>query len=189
MPTSLMFVIRKGTNGVSTNGFPADFKLFGRGTFWVLPLTLFHLPKSATAYLFLQSIKIHGFCSGPISVDPICPQSKGSTSRRAIHNNYMFHLHFIRKSTSQGSHFIRKFAQTLLLIAYERLNIPSKLRKTSTIIAWTNNKILAHEIPQAQYPVARADRGGRDRHRREAEPRGPERRPLDQQNIDLFKQT
>ena len=45
-----------------------------RGTFWVLPLTYFYLPKSARAYLFPQSVKNHYFCSGPISVDPICPQ-------------------------------------------------------------------------------------------------------------------
>ena len=48
-----------------------------RGTFWVLPLTYFHLPKSARAYAFPQSVKNNYFCSGPISVDPICPQPKG----------------------------------------------------------------------------------------------------------------
>ena len=67
---------RKGTNGVSTNGVTANFMFFDRGTFWVLPLTYFYLPKSARAYLFPQSVKIHYFCSGPISVDPICPQPK-----------------------------------------------------------------------------------------------------------------
>ena len=49
--------------------------LFERGTFWVLPLTYFHIPQRAWAYLFPQSVKIHYFCSGPISVDPICPQA------------------------------------------------------------------------------------------------------------------
>ncbi len=44
--------IRKGTNGVSTNGVTANFMFFDRGTFWVLPLTYFYLPKSARAYLF-----------------------------------------------------------------------------------------------------------------------------------------
>ena len=29
---------------------------------------------SSRAYLFPQSVKMHYFCSGPISVDPICPQ-------------------------------------------------------------------------------------------------------------------
>ena len=45
---------------------------FDRGTFWVLPLT--YLPQSARAHLFPQFVKIHYFCSGPVSVEPICPQ-------------------------------------------------------------------------------------------------------------------
>ena len=47
---------------------------FDRGTFWVLPLTYFYLPNSARAYLCPQYVKIHYFCSGPVSVDPIRPQ-------------------------------------------------------------------------------------------------------------------
>ena len=54
------------------------FLVFDRGTFWVLPLTDFCTVKSARAYLFLQSVKMNYFCSGPISVDPICPQPKVS---------------------------------------------------------------------------------------------------------------
>ena len=57
----------EGQNGVSTNGVTANFMFFDRGTFWVLPLTYFYLP---------QSVKTHYFFSGPISVDPICPQPK-----------------------------------------------------------------------------------------------------------------
>ena len=53
---------------------------FDRGTFGVLPLTYFYFPKSAMAYLFLQSVKMHYFCSGPIGVDPICPQPTSSSS-------------------------------------------------------------------------------------------------------------
>ena len=49
---------RKGTHGVSTNGVTAFFLFFGIGTFWVLPLTYFYLPKSASAYLFLQSVTV-----------------------------------------------------------------------------------------------------------------------------------
>ena len=59
---------RKGTNGVSTNGVTANFMLFDRGTFWVLPLTCLYIPKSARAYLVPQSVGIPYFCSGPISV-------------------------------------------------------------------------------------------------------------------------
>ena len=63
----MMEAIRKGTNGVSTNGVTANLISFDRGTFWVLPLTYFYLPKSARAYLFPQSARNkHYFCSGPI---------------------------------------------------------------------------------------------------------------------------
>ena len=43
---------RKVTSGVSTNGVTANLMFFDRGTFGVLPLTYFYLPKSARAYLF-----------------------------------------------------------------------------------------------------------------------------------------
>ena len=72
---------RKQTNGVSTNGVTAHFIVVDRGIFWVLPLIYFYLAKSARAYIFPQSAKIHFCCSGPISVDPICPQPRCSCSR------------------------------------------------------------------------------------------------------------
>ena len=54
---------------------PCKFHVFVyKGLFWVLPLTYIYLPKSASAYLFPQSARIHYFCSGPITVDPIRPQ-------------------------------------------------------------------------------------------------------------------
>ena len=59
--------------------------VFLTGTLWVLPLTYFCHPKSARAYLFPQSVKIHQFCSGPISVDPICPQPNDGSSCRVAH--------------------------------------------------------------------------------------------------------
>ena len=65
---------RKGTNGVSTIGVTPNFIFFDRGTFWVLPLTYFYIPKSARAYLFYTIYQNHYFCSGLISVDPTCPQ-------------------------------------------------------------------------------------------------------------------
>ena len=61
-------VSRRWTAGVSTDGVAANFVLFDRGAFWVLPLAYSYLAKSARAYLFPQSVKIHYFCSGPISV-------------------------------------------------------------------------------------------------------------------------
>ena len=62
--------IRKGTNGVSTNGFTALFMLFDRGTFRVLPLTYLYLPKSARAYLFPQSVKIITSAVAPVVSTP-----------------------------------------------------------------------------------------------------------------------
>ena len=67
---------RKGTNGVSANGVTANSLLFDRGAFWVLPSTYCYLPKCARAYLFTRSVKHRYFCSGPISIDPICPQPR-----------------------------------------------------------------------------------------------------------------
>ena len=61
----------EGQNGVSTNGVTANHLFFDRGTFRVLPLTCFYLPKSAVAYLFPQSVKNHYFCSGHIRADLI----------------------------------------------------------------------------------------------------------------------
>ena len=58
---------------VSTHGVTAKLVFFDRGAFRVPPLTYFHIPQSARAYLFPQSDKINYFCSGAISVDPICP--------------------------------------------------------------------------------------------------------------------
>ena len=67
----------KGQNGVSTNGVTAFLFKF--------PLTYFYLPKSARVYLFPQSVNIHYFCSGPISVDPICPQPKDCSALACGH--------------------------------------------------------------------------------------------------------
>ena len=66
--------LRKGTDGVSTTGVPANliFRFCLTGAFWVVPLTYFYLPKSAREHLFSQSVKTHYFCGGPRSVDPIC---------------------------------------------------------------------------------------------------------------------
>ena len=68
---------RKGADGVGTNGVTANFMLFDRGTFGVLPLTYFCIPRSTRVYLFPQSVKINHFCSGPISVDPPFVRNQG----------------------------------------------------------------------------------------------------------------
>ena len=67
---------RKGTKWGQHFWGHCKFLIFDRGTFWVLSLAYFYLPKSARAYLVPRSVKVHHFCSGPISVDPICPQPK-----------------------------------------------------------------------------------------------------------------
>ena len=83
----------KGTNGVSTNGVTANFMVFDRVASWVLPLTYFDIPKSVRAYLLPQSVRTRYFCSGPISVDPICPQpssalapARGAETQRQARN-------------------------------------------------------------------------------------------------------
>ena len=73
---------RRGTTEVSTNGGTANFLFLDRGTFWAFPLTYFRLPKSARAYLFPNQSKIHDFCSGPITFDPICPRPSPAGARR-----------------------------------------------------------------------------------------------------------
>ena len=72
---------RKGTNGVSG---ALQKSCILTGTSWVLLLTYFYLPKSARAYPFPQSGKTHCFCSGPVSVDPLRPQSRRARRRRSL---------------------------------------------------------------------------------------------------------
>ena len=59
------------------------FMLSDSGTFWILPLTYFWLPKSARAYLFPQPVNTHmTLGSGPESVAPVCPQQGARPLRR-----------------------------------------------------------------------------------------------------------
>ena len=68
--------VRKGANGVSTNGVTANVMFVDRGTFWVRPLTDLYLRKSARTYPFPQSVEMNCLCSVPICVDTICPQPR-----------------------------------------------------------------------------------------------------------------
>ena len=64
---------RKGTNGVSTN-VSLQHLCFLTGAFWV-PIC----QQSVNfACLVSQSLKRHYSCSGPIRVDPICPQPRAA---------------------------------------------------------------------------------------------------------------
>ena len=122
---------RKGTNGVSTNGVTANFMFFDRGTFWVLLLIYFHLPQSARAYLFPQSVKINYFSSGPISVGPICPQPKsarqpGSQAARACFGSVLsmsagFGISVSILLRSSGPHFRRSLGLGGLGIAIDTM--------------------------------------------------------------------
>ena len=48
---------------------------------------MFYLPLSARAYHFPKFVRIHNFCSGPISVDPICPQPRSVLAYRMVHKS------------------------------------------------------------------------------------------------------
>ena len=61
---------RKGTSGVNTSGVTASFMLFDGGTFWVLPLSYFYLPKSARAYFFPNLSKFITFAAAPLVLSP-----------------------------------------------------------------------------------------------------------------------
>ena len=61
--------VRKGTNGVSTNGVTANFMFFDRDLLCT-PVNLLLYSQSARAYLFPQSVKNHYFCSGPLVLTP-----------------------------------------------------------------------------------------------------------------------
>ena len=70
--------MRKGTNGVSTSEVTADFMLFDRGTFGVLPLTYFDLPKSARAYFFPNMSKSITFAAAPSVLTPFVRDQQDS---------------------------------------------------------------------------------------------------------------
>ena len=80
--------------------------VFDRGTFWVLPLTYLYLTKSARAYLFPQSVKIHDFCSGPISVDPICPQPTQVNLRTTVSFHNFKSLNFKLSVSNPKSKYV-----------------------------------------------------------------------------------
>ena len=67
---SLVPPTRKGTNGFSTAGVTAIVMFFLTRTFWALPLTYLHFPKSARAYLSPQSFKMITFAAAPLVLTP-----------------------------------------------------------------------------------------------------------------------
>ena len=77
----------KGQMGSALIGVTANFMFLTEFVLGVLPLAYFYIPKSSRACLFPQSVKIHYFCSGPISVDPICPQPPTAQHRLSGHSD------------------------------------------------------------------------------------------------------
>ena len=61
---------RRGTHGLSTNGVTANLVFLTEGLFG-------YSFQKCQGVPFSQSVEIHYFCSGPVSVDPICPQPTG----------------------------------------------------------------------------------------------------------------
>ena len=64
----------KGQMGSALIGVTANFMFLTEFVLGVLPLAYFYIPKSSRACLFPQSVKIHYFCSGPIS--SMCSSAK-----------------------------------------------------------------------------------------------------------------
>ena len=63
---------RKGTNGVSTNGVTANFMFFLTGTFRVLPLPYFYIPKSVPGRTFFPNpSKFITFAAAPLVLTPL----------------------------------------------------------------------------------------------------------------------
>ena len=79
----MLCVIRKGTNGVSTDGITATFMYSDRGTLWVLWLTYFYLPKTARTYLFPRSAKCITSAAAPLALSPFV-RSRGDTMEASL---------------------------------------------------------------------------------------------------------
>ena len=63
--------IRKGTNGVSTNGVTAGFVMFfDRGAFWAALFTYFCLPKVPRRTSFLNLSTFITFAAAPVALSP-----------------------------------------------------------------------------------------------------------------------
>ena len=74
----------EGQNGVGTNGVTADFMFFDRGTFRVLRLTYFYLPKSARAHLFPNLSKFITFAAAPLVLTPFVRNQGAHGARQRV---------------------------------------------------------------------------------------------------------
>ena len=86
------------------------------GLFGHFPLIYFYLPRSARACLFPQSVKKHYFCSGPLSVDPICPQPKVGGWRKVKKTNINIALSLLNMLVLTSFHNMASVYQFTLII-------------------------------------------------------------------------
>ena len=84
----------KGQMGSALSALMGSLQIpcFLTGTFWVLPLTYFYLPKSASAHLFPNLSKFITFAAAPLVLTPFVrnqpmrPLLVGSIPRREEHS-------------------------------------------------------------------------------------------------------
>ena len=79
--------VRKGTNGVSTNGVTANIIFFETGTFWVLPLSYFYLQKKCRGVPFCPNpSKIITSAAAQLVLTPLVRNQQAATP----HSVYLY---------------------------------------------------------------------------------------------------
>ena len=69
--------------GSASHGVTANFMFHERGTFWVLLLTYFYLPKSAREYLFPDLSNFITFAAAPLVLTPFVRNQDSNKPTRA----------------------------------------------------------------------------------------------------------
>ena len=72
---TVIYEVRKGTNGVSPHGVTAQVACFDEGLFGT-PVDFIFPKMPGHTFFSTPATLINYFRSGPISVDPICPQPR-----------------------------------------------------------------------------------------------------------------
>ena len=134
---------------------------FLTGTFWALPLTYFYIPKSARAYVFSQSVTFRYFCSGPISVDPICPQPRFTDEQAKFYGAQIAsafkHIHgknIIHRDLKPENILIRANGYRDRLNGYSAQRVPS-LFLASSFRNCSNSAVLKCMFPwRTRYPLS-----------------------------------
>ena len=104
----------KGTNGVSANGFTANFVFFD-SLFLGTPVNYFYLPKSTSAYFFPNLTKSITFAASPLVLTPfVCNQAARAgirTKRRMTKALAAPPAHFWRLALRTGFHEAQSFVK------------------------------------------------------------------------------